>query len=100
MERFGTLDRKRGIVNVGIRRQGRKSHLSMDEALVGLALDLFEGDSKALSCWIQERVDEWEAARRLAEEGIGTGVPYSGLSRLIQREIIELARRKLAGGRH
>jgi len=91
-ERFGVLDRRRGIVNVGVKREGRRSHLSMDEALVGLALDLFDGDGEALGRWLQGRVDEWEA-RRLG----GSGVPYSSLSRLIQREVIELARRRLAG---
>jgi len=99
MERFGTLDKKRGIVNIAIRREGRKTYLSMDEAMVYLAVDLFRGDTKALGRWIQERVDDWDAARRSIEEGreeAARGVPCSGLSRLIQREVIELARRMLA----
>ncbi len=99
MERFGTLDKKRGIVNIAIRREGRKTYLSMDEAMVGLAVDLFHGDTKALGRWIQERVDEWDAARRSIDEGGdegARGVPCSGLSRLIQREVIGLARRVLA----
>jgi hypothetical protein len=99
MERFGTLDKKRGIVNIAIRREGRKTYLSMDEAMVDLAVDLFHGDTKALGRWVQERVDEWDAARRSIEEGDdegARGVPCSGLSRLIQREVVGLARRMLA----
>lgn len=96
---IGTLDKKRGIVNVLIYRSGRKTYLSMDQALVTLGVEIFEGDGKALSKWIQQRVDQLDAQLQQAALHSELGeqaVQVSGFSRLMQRELIELARERLA----
>ena len=98
----GTIDKKRGIVNVPIYRNGRKTCASMDQALVMLGIDLFNGDGKALLRWIQECTDRLEAQLRQAALSGELGdqvIQASGFSRLIQREVIEMARERLAAMR-
>lgn len=95
---IGTLDRKRGIVNINVLREGRKTCLSMDHALAMLALDLFEGDAKALHAWLQQRCDAIDARLGALAQTADLGqqvAPASGFSRLVQREIIDLARMRL-----
>lgn len=105
---IGTLDTKRGIVNVMIHRAGRKTYLSMDQALADLALALFGQDKKAFQQWLQARVAllnaEVEASVLHADVGGGTPnggllngahMPASGFSRMVQREILHLARERI-----
>lgn len=53
---LGTLDRKRGIVNVPITRGNRKTCVSMDQGMARLALEVFDGDKAQLMRWIQDQV--------------------------------------------
>jgi len=110
---LGTLDKKRGIVNILIHRGGRKTYLSMDQGLVALGMAMFDGDPKKLSGWIQARVDALDT-QGASGTPHATGVnghahtddfaggacaaqaaPASGFSRLVQREIVGLALQKL-----
>jgi hypothetical protein len=95
---IGTLDKKRGIVNVPIRREGRLTYISMDEGMAQLAIDLFEGDEAACRAWIQSCVDDLdkntEQALRNANVGERIG-QASGFSRMVQRQLISLALHRL-----
>lgn len=95
---IGTLDKKRGIVNVMVVRDGRRTCLSMDEGLAGLGEVLFGGDRKAFASWLQRCVDEIDAKMRQAalQAELGEQVgQYSSMSRMVQREIVELAKARL-----
>jgi len=95
---IGTLDKKRGIVNVPIRREGRLTYISMDEGMAQLAVDLFDGDEAACRGWIQACVDDLDrdAERALSNARVGDRIGQaSGFSRMVQRQLIALALRRL-----
>lgn len=94
---IGSLDKKRGIVNVPIRKDGRLTYLSMDEGLANLALQLFDGDVPRCRQWMQNCVNDILLKQQEAE--IGVKVKIGGLSRMIQREIVALACKMLKWGR-
>ncbi|TRZ89380.1 MAG: hypothetical protein D4R84_17875 [Rhodocyclaceae bacterium] len=90
------------IVRLSVKRAGRKTSVSMDAYLANAMMRHLDGDLAVLRDWAQRRVDlletEWEA--QASGKAVGDRVRVqSGISRLVQREMLRELLERPAGKR-